>query len=256
MLALSTLFVGGAIGGSIATYDSISTKTAYAEETGAVDLKDAFSVADLGFGYATDQSYTRTRVSIKSNTKFFETANDIWLGNCYDVGGYDFMEYFYINGKSARTIQKENADVALTKYPGFYPENETIASWAPIAIVMKADGQTIGFSIDRRYIPAGSLEITIKAGWTTEANGVKYTLSEDVKFISTVKEMSSTGGTANLVMKNAKEVAEESVTIKNNNASRWSDEGNEYIFMLEIQNGLFPASYGDGKWLADHIMYM
>ena len=195
--ALSTLFVGAGLGGSIAAYDALNTKVAAAEETTVteVDISDTGVLHNWGdaendncnfllfkLGEPTDSSMS---IKTELNEQFWNDDPGNRAGN---NDGQDVMQYIQINGKTTRAIIKDNAN-AEDKYIGTKsPMNWLSGVMTPVLV---KTNNVYGFNVKimNEYLndlmaSDGEVVLTFKAGLRIlGTNNNAYYLSKDVNYL-------------------------------------------------------------------------
>ncbi|MBQ8395358.1 MAG: hypothetical protein IJX49_07285, partial [Clostridia bacterium] len=257
---IASAFVGASAGAVAVTINSVNSSdvvTASAENA-ATELSGTFTPSFETGAYASEATYDRTAVCLTSSVAFY-TGSNVYLNDHKDsFASIDLMDYIYVNGKSARAIYDDRGGDAGAAEN--YPNSKlVIPTWAPITVnvMPSGSGTVIRVEVDRRYIPAASLEVTLKA-CEFELNGAAYKVSEDQAYKMTVGEIgAATSGLANLKIVNASEANETAVAPGFARAAKWADEGNYYKFMVQgpAENVKMNAAHGNGKWLMDNLCY-
>ena len=181
---------------TVYNYGTDKTATAVYTQT-AIDVTDSISFEDRTWNVTNGVNGEYTHIGIRARDMVLVAHSDLGLNgtpwNGADAtrisanGGVDFMDYIYINGKSARELSNEN------KINNTYKGSSTDTTgwlgngyeWAPISVELSSDaGFGIMLKILRSYADYEKYTITIKAGFSVLASdGETLVVSKDVEFI-------------------------------------------------------------------------
>ncbi|MBQ9114067.1 MAG: hypothetical protein IJY05_03995 [Clostridia bacterium] len=179
---------------TVYNYGADKTATAVYTQT-AIDVTDSIGFEDRTWNVTNGVNGEYTHIGLRARDIVLAPHSDLGLDgipwNGADAarinanGGVDFMDYIYINGKSARVLSNEN------KINNMYQGGSDTGwlgngyEWAPISVELSSDtGLGIMLKILRSYADYEKYTITIKAGFSVRASdGATLVVSKDVEFI-------------------------------------------------------------------------
>ncbi len=159
----------------IGCFSCLGTVTSFADAP--IDITSSLTMSDLGGAIA---DTTTIAVSFGGYSSLPESGAGYFHNDNPTSNGIDPMEYFYINGKSAREIVTEN-QTGVTSYTGSAFPMNIGGVYSPVMAFCE-EGY-IRFSILNSYLAGGSYLITFKSGFTWKNNnGQTLVVNGDINY--------------------------------------------------------------------------